>query len=423
MLAFLLGGVFAIDCLAPLGYGLRVLYIAPLIATLWLGGSLNPLIVATLCTVMLITGHLLSAQSGMFGLDFFNRVVGIVTLWVVGARLWQRHRQAEAIRLSEARNQLLFERADEGIVLLMPDGHLSAVNEAFARMHGYTRQEALKLTIKDLDTPSSSLKLDERLQRLLAGETLTFEVDHFHKNGQMLSLEVTAGLVSICGRDYIQAQYRDISERRRSEQVLRARVRLSEYSHGHNLDELLTRTLDEAELLTGSQVGFFHFVEADQNTLALQTWSTNTLRHMCKAAGKGLHYPADSAGVWVDALRQRAPVIYNDYPGVAQRKGLPEGHAPLQRILVVPVMRHHQVVALLGMGNKPLDYTDPDVESVTRLANLAWDIVQTKRVEQELAHSRSCWRRPNMSAEWAGGSSTGRLNSGGGRIKPADSMR
>ena len=180
----------------------------------------------------------------------------------------------------------------------------------------------------------------------------------------------------------------DITGRKRQQAILEARIRLGEYALGHSLEELLTRTLDECELLTGSTIGFFHFVEADQINLALQTWSTNTLQNMCTAAGKGRHYPVNQAGVWVDALRERRPVIHNDYASLPQRKGLPPGHAAVVRELVVPVLRQEQVVAILGVGNKPGDYGPPDVESVAQLASLAWDIVGTKRAEEALFRSR-----------------------------------
>ena len=180
----------------------------------------------------------------------------------------------------------------------------------------------------------------------------------------------------------------DLTERKRAEAVLESRMRLSEYAMGHSLDELLTRTLDEAELLTGSTIGFFHFVEADQKTLSLQSWSTNTLRNMCSAEGKGRHYEADQAGVWADALRERRPMIHNDYANLAHRKGLPPGHAPVLRELVVPLLRNEQVVALLGVGNKPGDYGPEDIESVFQLAKLAWDIVLAKRAEEALNKSQ-----------------------------------
>ena len=62
----------------------------------------------------------------------------------------------------------------------------------------------------------------------------------------------------------------------------------------------------------------------------------------------------------------------------ADKKGLPEGHAPLLRELVVPVIRNDLIVAILGVGNKESDYTDIDIETVTQLADLSWEANQIK---------------------------------------------
>jgi PAS domain S-box-containing protein len=51
---------------------------------------------------------------------------------------------------------------------------------------------------------------------------------------------------------------------------------------------------------------------------------------------------------------------------------------------VVPVMRGEKVKAILGVGNKPTDYTDKDVEALTLLADLIWEIAERKQAEQQV---------------------------------------
>jgi PAS domain S-box-containing protein len=113
---------------------------------------------------------------------------------------------------------------------------------------------------------------------------------------------------------------------------------------------------------------------------------------MCTAEGKGFHYSVDSAGVWVECVRERRPVIHNDYARLPHRKGMPPGHAPVLRELVVPVFRGERIVAILGVGNKPCDYSEKDVEMVSQLANLAWDIVLRTRAEEALRESEERFR-------------------------------
>lgn len=173
-----------------------------------------------------------------------------------------------------------------------------------------------------------------------------------------------------------------ITLRNRQERTMAALLRLLDYAPSHSAHELLREFLDEVETLTKSRIGFYHFVEDDQVSLSLQVWSSNTMK-VCSAPGAGTHYLIQQAGVWVDCVRQGAPVIHNDYPSLPHKKGLPEGHAPVVRELVVPVIRDGKLVAILGVGNKETDYDEYDVKVVGQLAELAWETVVRKRAEEE----------------------------------------
>jgi signal transduction histidine kinase len=185
---------------------------------------------------------------------------------------------------------------------------------------------------------------------------------------------------------------REIEERQRREEILRVSLMVSEFATARSLDELVRKALDEIERLTGSRIGFFHFMDEDEKTLSLHTWSSSTLGSFCTAEGKGRHYSVDEAGVWVDCIRERRPVIHNNYRELGHRKGLPPGHAEVIRELVVPVMRGERIVAVLGVGNKEHDYDARDVEVVLNLANLTWDVVVQKQTEERLLNSKATLR-------------------------------
>jgi len=105
--------------------------------------------------------------------------------------------------------------------LLGPEGNVVDVNDSFARMHGYAIDELLKMHLRDLDTPETLALAPERLRRILQGETIGFEVEHFHKGGHVLPLDVATSAIDIDGELYVLAFHRDITERRRAEQELR----------------------------------------------------------------------------------------------------------------------------------------------------------------------------------------------------------
>jgi PAS domain S-box-containing protein len=179
----------------------------------------------------------------------------------------------------------------------------------------------------------------------------------------------------------------DITERRRANQLSVIRLNLIEFATSHTTAELVTKVLDDVSALLGSPIGFFHFVDPDQRTLSSVQWSTATLDTFCKAESQGAHSPIEQAGVWVDCVYQRRPVIYNDYAALPHKKGLPEGHAPVIRVMVTPVMREGKVVAVVGLGNKPIDYAPEDADMVSFLADVAWEIIVRKRAEEQLRES------------------------------------
>jgi PAS domain S-box-containing protein len=185
---------------------------------------------------------------------------------------------------------------------------------------------------------------------------------------------------------------RDITELNRNNAINKVRWHMMQFAVTHSLDELLEETLNEAEKLTDSCIGFYHFVEDDQKTLALQNWSTGTKARFCRAEGKGLHYAFSEAAVWVDCVYQRKPVIHNDYAAFARHKGMPKGHAEVVRVLVVPVLRGAKIKAILGIGNKPTDYTQNDVEAISLLADLAWEIAERKQLDTALRESEARYR-------------------------------
>ena len=129
----------------------------------------------------------------------------------------RQEQSTAALVQGERRFRELFDRASDGIMITSPAGSLVAVNESFARMHGYTTQEMQALHLKDLDTSETSQLMPERMKRILSGESMTFEVEHYHKDGRSFPMEVSSSLIVSGGETLIQSFHRDITERKRAE--------------------------------------------------------------------------------------------------------------------------------------------------------------------------------------------------------------
>jgi PAS domain S-box-containing protein len=183
---------------------------------------------------------------------------------------------------------------------------------------------------------------------------------------------------------------RDITQTKENEAVLqmqaeRAKALLNLPDIADQMDEksFMQRGQEIAENLTGSEISFIHFVNKGGEEIELVAWSRRTLENYCTAAYDA-HYPLSRSGIWADALRKGKPVVFNDYASYPHKHGLQEGHSPLQRLISVPIIENGQVVMMTGVGNKKMDYTELDVETVQLISHEIWHIVQRNRTRKKL---------------------------------------
>lgn len=319
---------------------------------------------------------------------------GPLRLVVAHENITPRKLAEEALRESEERFRIIFEGAKEGIIAISSnDRAFHYVNPSMCALFGYTQAELLQLTIADLHPVEALPAVMVEFKRLIEGKTqVAAAIPCRQRNGTLFYADVTATQTELHGNPFIIGFFTDVTGRRRSDALLQARLRLSGLAPDSSIDVLLQKTLDEVEAITESHIGYLHFVNEDQVTLSLQLWSTNTIQRMCSAEGQGAHYAVDKAGVWADSLRQGRPLIYNDYARLLNRKGMPEGHAIVTRILSIPLYWNGTAVAILGVGNKYTDYTQHDVDTVVQLTNETWDIILRKRAENAQRESEEKYR-------------------------------
>jgi len=289
----------------------------------------------------------------------------------------------EHLRESETRYRTLFQNHHTVMLITDPeDGKIVDANPAAAKFYGWPLEQLRRMNILKINTlyPAETMAA---MEQAISGEKNHFSFRHRRANGSIRDVDVFSSKIEIAGKNLLYSIIQDITERKRYETVTSFHFSLILMEATYSIEELLQMTLDEAELLTNSSISFFHFVLEDQITLSFQAWSTNTRKNMCTATTETQHYPVDQAGVWADALREQKAVIHNDYATLQSRKGMPEGHAEIKREMVVPVLRDDKVVAIIGVGNKLIEYDEDDVKWVSTLADHAWDIVAKKIADKK----------------------------------------
>jgi len=190
--------------------------------------------------------------------------------------------------------------------------------------------------------------------------------------------------IEIALYNYAQEQALRLSEAR-----LEALWQLSQLK-GASLKEITDFALEAAIDLTHSEIGFIGLLNEDASDMSIHTWSRN-ITEVCSIEQKSLHLPVAEAGLWSVAIDQRKAVIINNYAGDhPQKKGYPQGHVALNRIISLPVFEGMRIVALVAIGNKATDYDDSDIRQLTLLMDGMWQHIKHQEAENALRkHSRN----------------------------------
>ncbi|MHC4557041.1 MAG: MEDS domain-containing protein [Planctomycetota bacterium] len=161
---------------------------------------------------------------------------------------------------------------------------------------------------------------------------------------------------------------------------------------GASEQKILDFVREEVIKVTQSQFGFIGFMNEDESVLSMDNWSKNTMAQ-CAIVEKTMDFTIAEAGLWGEPVRQRKPVIINDYnaPHPA-KKGFPRGHVPIERFLGIPVFDGELIVAVGAVANKAKNYDESDVRAVTSMMNDTWRLIRRKRAERALQKSEANYR-------------------------------
>ena len=145
----------------------------------------------------------------------------------------------------------------------------------------------------------------------------------------------------------------------------------------------LDYALNQAILLTGSAIGYIYYYNENSKEFILNSWSRDVMAE-CAVADPQSCYALDKTGFWGEAVRQRKPIIANDFQAAHPlKKGYPEGHIQLFRFITIPVFKDDRIVGVVGLANKKTDYDDEDVLEVSLLMESVWKVTEQKIAEDE----------------------------------------
>ena len=306
-------------------------------------------------------------------------------------------RAQESLRASEERWQFALEGAGDGVWDWNTQTNEVFFSPQWKAMLGYAEHE-IGTNLTEWESrvhPEDLPQAEADLQRHLSGQTATYVNEHRMrcKDGSWKWILDRGKVVSRTagGRPLrVVGTHTDLTERKRAEEALQfnesrleALLRLNQMADA-TLTDIAEFAMEEAVRLTRSQLGYIAFASEDESVLTMFAWSKAAMQ-VCAVEDRTIVYPVATTGLWGEAVRQRRPIITNDYAAPNPWKhGTPAGHVPVQRHMNVPVFDGDRIVIVAGVGNKETDYDESDVRQLTLLMSGMWRIVQRKRAEEEL---------------------------------------
>ncbi|MBN1118992.1 MAG: PAS domain S-box protein [Bacteroidales bacterium] len=305
-----------------------------------------------------------------------------------------------ALRLeeSEAKYHAAFKTSPDAININKLNGEYVEINDGFTELTGFTREDVVGKSSKDLNIWAIPQDRDYLIKQLSEkGYVENLESEFRCKDSSIKTALMSARLISLNGEKHILSITRDITQRKKSEQELleqklkieknnkRLESLLSLTQHPvNNTQDLLDYALHEAIKLTESKIGYIYYNNEDSKQFSLNTWSKEVMQE-CQVLNPQTIYNLDSTGCWGEAVRQRKPIIINDYHDDNPiKKGIPEGHVKLNKFLTIPVFSENRIVAVAGVANKTNDYDKSDIQQLTLLMDSVWKITERINLVNDL---------------------------------------
>ena len=297
----------------------------------------------------------------------------------------------ETLKESEHKFRTVFNNINDQLYIREPEGkNYMDVNQAVVSQLGYNKEEILKMEAEEIIPAEYWASVRENLKKIQSEGSRIYEAGAICKDGTVVPLEVSARIIDYDGKKTILSVARDITERKKAEAAqklnearLEALVKLNQMT-GASLKEITNFAREEAVRLTGSKLGYLAFMDAYETSLIMHSWSKSAMEE-CTIEDKRFIYPIKTTGLWGEAVRQRKPVITNNYTAPSSlKKGYPKDHVHLTRHMNVPIFDGDRIIAVAGVGNKEEDYDESDLRQLTLLMQGMWQLIQRKQLEDAL---------------------------------------
>ncbi len=301
------------------------------------------------------------------------------------------------LRDSEERFRAMLDSSNVGMGLINTEGKWVITNKIMHDLSGYTKEEMHNLTMEHISHPDDLEISRPHINDVITGEKPSgrYVKRYVMRDGRIVWLDVfissvrdVEGKISGIAGTAIDVTDRILAEKRAREHERHLAAILDVYTLSHaSIKEITDFALERAVEITESKMGYLAFYDENTRELNMYSWSQSVME-ICQIENPRSVYPIDTTGIWGEAIRQRQPIIENDYQSPNPlKRGLPKGHVQISRHMNVPIFDGDRIVALAGVGNKADPYDENDIRHITLLVNAMWDMVSRKKAEEALRES------------------------------------
>lgn len=262
------------------------------------------------------------------------------------------------------------------------------VNKAMERF--YNKEEAQIIGCSNFDLADKEFAEKQRKTDLdVLKKRITIEDEISVQNRIYKMIKFPVKLIN--GNYGVGAYIDDVTEaynskKREEKNLLRNQILVGVLGRNFkSTQEQLDYVLNESLKLTESKFGYMYLYNEERQEFTLNSWSKDIMPE-CTIIKKLTKYQLESIDLWGEVVRQRAPIIVNDYkmPN-SMKKGYPEGHVEISKFMSIPVMSDDKIVAVVGLANKESDYDYNDVYQITALMNGVWNAKERREILVKLA--------------------------------------
>lgn len=296
------------------------------------------------------------------------------------------------LRKREADYRSLVEHSPDSIVRFDRQLRRIYINPAFEKVTGAPRSFSFNKKPSETEgLPVNASEFETALRRVFqSGQARELDLTYKFPSGRRI---LHCWLVPETGKngdvEAVLSIAHDVTERLQAEarmqleqDRLETLVRLSQMTNATE-DEILGFILDASIRLTRSVFGFLGVVDEDRGVMSFPKCSIESMEH-CAMRVLPRTFPLEQAGLWREPLRLGGPCIINDYLAEhPAKRGLPDGHIPLRRVLAVPIFESGKTTYMAVVANKRDEYEASDATQLTLLLEGMLAHLKRRRAEEE----------------------------------------